>query len=73
MVMMAIPKPSTSRILVRHRENGKSVLLVDGKPLPGLMGFEVVQAIGNRSELRLTVIGLGYRVEQEEADPIEAG
>ncbi|MCB5201898.1 hypothetical protein LH464_05320 [Neorhizobium sp. T786] len=69
---MAIPKPSNSRIVVRHRENGKSILLIDGKSVPGLMGFEVVQAAGNRSELRLTVIGLGYRVEQEEADQIEA-
>nr|CAD6411026.1 hypothetical protein REQ54_00825 [Rhizobium sp. Q54] len=66
---MAIPKPSTSRIVVRHLENGSSRILVDGKPLPGLAGFEVVQDVGKKAKLRLTVIGLGYRVEQEDADP----
>jgi|GEM_PF-3909427 len=69
---MAIPKPATSRIVIQHRQNGKSRLLVDGKPLPGLMEFKTEQGIGKRAELQLTIIGLGYRVEQVEDDPPEA-
>lgn len=63
--MMGIPKPSTSRIVIRHNEKGRSSLLIDGKTVPGLVGFEVIQTPGARAELRMTIMGVGFRLDQD--------
>lgn len=63
--MMGIPKPSTSRIVIRHDEKGRSSILIDGKAVPGLLRFEVIQAHGARAELRMTIVGPGFRLEQD--------
>lgn len=62
---MAIPKPSEARLVVRHYEDGRMRVLLDGKRIPGVTGFEVSQQSGAyRSELKITIIGLAFRVEQ---------
>ena len=35
---MPIPKPSEARIVVQHHEDGCAEVLLDGKPISGLIG-----------------------------------
>ncbi|WP_085043849.1 hypothetical protein [Ensifer aridi] len=61
---MAIPKPSEARLVVRHYEDGKMRVLLDGQPIPGVVKVEVVQDGGtDRSYLNLSIIGVAYRME----------
>lgn len=60
---MAIPKPSEARIVVRHYEDGKLSVFLDGKPMPGVLRASLSQEGGLRAELNLTIIGLAVRLE----------
>lgn len=70
---MAIPKPSEARIVVRHYEDGKLSVFLDGKPVPGVIRASLSQEGPSRAELNLTIIGLAVRLEtsphKKAADP----
>lgn len=60
---MAITKPSSARLVVRHYQDGKMRVFLDGKLIPGVVSAEVKQEAGYRSLLSLSIIGLAYRME----------
>ena len=60
---MALPSPSTARIVVQHHEDGRMVVLIDGKPVPGLIAANVVHEVGQRAVLNLSITGMAFRVE----------
>ena len=61
---MAVPKPSEARLIVRHYEDGRMRVMVDGKPIARVTGFQLSQDAGQRSVLTLDIIRLAFRVEQ---------
>lgn len=60
---MAIPKQSEARIVVQHHEDGRMAVLIDGKPVAGLISANVVHEVGQRAVLKLAIIGMAFRVE----------
>lgn len=60
---MSIPKPSEARIVVQHHEDGRSVVLLDGKHIPGLISAQVVQEMGKRAVLNISISGFCFRLE----------
>ncbi len=60
---MPIPKPSEARIVVQHHEDGRMAVLIDGKPVPGLIAANVVHEVGQRAVLNLSITGMAFRVE----------
>jgi hypothetical protein len=60
---MPVPRPSEARLVIRHYEDGKMRVFLDGKPIPGVIGAEVKQEPGFKSVLSLSIIGMAYRME----------
>jgi hypothetical protein len=67
---MSIPKTGEARFVVTHHEDGRMRLTLDGKPIPGVVGAQVVQDGHDRSILQLSIIGLAFRME---TSPLRAG
>ncbi|AOF88994.1 hypothetical protein [Sinorhizobium sp. RAC02] len=60
---MAKLAPSSAGILVRHYEDGKMRVFIDGKPICGVVNVEVKQAGKDRATLHLEIVGVAYRME----------
>lgn len=60
---MPIPKPSEARIVVQHHEDGRAVVLLDGKHIPGLITAQVVHEVGQRAVLNISISGVCFRLE----------
>ncbi len=69
---MAMLKPSEARIVVQHHEDGRAVVLLDGKHIPGLIAAQVVQETGQRAVLNISIAGLGFRLETSTSTLSEA-
>ncbi len=60
---MAKLTPGSARIVVRHYEDGKMRVFIDGKPLCGVVNAEVKQVGIDRASLHLEITGVAYRME----------
>ncbi|MGU3577084.1 hypothetical protein ACLBWZ_16335 [Brucellaceae bacterium C25G] len=60
---MARPKPSEARVVVKHYEDGRMKVFVDGNPLPGVIEATIHQSGRDRSELKLSIIGVAFKLE----------
>ncbi|MDR6432019.1 hypothetical protein [Brucella pseudogrignonensis] len=63
---MARPKPSEARVVVKHYEDGRMKVFVDGNPLPGVIEATIHQSGIDRSELKLSIIGVAFKLETSE-------
>jgi len=69
---MALLKPSEARIVVQHHEDGRAIVLLDGKHIPGLIAAQVVHETGQRAVLNISIAGLGFRLETSPLTASEA-
>lgn len=69
---MPIPKPSEARIVVQHYEDGRAEVLLDGKPITGLIGAQFEHKNGERTVLHLSIIGNAVRLETSTSTLSEA-
>jgi len=60
---MAKLTPSRAGIVVRHYEDGKMRVFIDGKPICGVVKVEVRQDGKDRATLHLDIVGVAYRME----------
>lgn len=69
---MATPNPSSSRIVVQQHEDGRLAVLVDGKPLPGLVSSQICHEHGQRAVLNIEIAGIGFRLDTSPLTSAEA-
>lgn len=69
---MAVPKPSEARIVVKHHEDGRAEVLLDGKSITGLIGAKFEHKCGERAVLHLSIIGNAVRLETSTSTLSEA-
>ncbi|MFD1199565.1 hypothetical protein ACFQ3K_14760 [Brucella gallinifaecis] len=60
---MAGVKPSEAQIVVKHHEDGRMLVFINGQIIPGLECAQITQDCGRAALLSLSFNGRGFRLD----------
>jgi len=55
--------PSKADIVVMHHEDGKIAIIIDGKPVAGIISAQIVKEAGRAAVLNLSIAGAAFRLD----------